>query len=173
MDFDWSTILTTSGSLVRSEDLRRFEDDIGFDLPDDYRNFLLRFNGGRVIVEHHLWAPELDSHLLVNYLSPLTSPSPFVGLVEARDIQLRYRMCMRQGIESGDNMGTGFYYLILAGEKRGAVFFIYKEDRPKLSQAEWENWEVRIPDDMVEVSPDFDSFGELILANSDLRRNEE
>ncbi len=163
MDFDWSYVVRPSGTSVRSEELLRFEEALGFDLPDDYRNFLLTFNGGEVVVEHDIWVPEVPFELGVDHFSPFTAPSPFLGVVEARDLQVRHRLCLRQALSIGDDGGTGEYYLVLAGEKRGAVFFTWLDDRPRLSPSDWETWEVRIPSDMVEISPTFDTLGQSIL----------
>ena len=41
------------GPSLRDDDLRQFESEIGCRLPDDYREFLLRCNGG--FVEADLW----------------------------------------------------------------------------------------------------------------------
>src|SRR5205809_5753121 len=99
MGFDWTCVVTTSGIRVHSEDLHRFEEAIGFDLPDDYRSFLLKFNGGEVIVDHDIRLPGIAFNIGVNYLFPLTAPSPFMGIIEARDIQVRHRLCLRQALE--------------------------------------------------------------------------
>jgi hypothetical protein len=54
------------------------------------------------------------------------------------------------------------YFGVSKGRRR---FFVWLDDRPMLSDEEWETWEVRIPADMIELSPDFDCCGELILAS--------
>lgn len=163
MSFDWSYIVKANKTSIRSEDLQRFEQSLGFEFPEDYRDFLLRFNGGRVIIEHDIWVPGSPFELGVDYFTPLTAPNPFLGIIEARDLQERNRWCLRQALSIGHDGGTGDYYLVLAGEKEGAVFFIWLDDRPKLSPPDWDTWEVRIPPDMIEVSPTFDDLGQLIL----------
>jgi hypothetical protein len=163
MNFDWSRVVNPSGPSVRPEQLEEFEAVLGFDLPKDYRNFLLKFNGGKVVVDHDIEVRELPFELGVHYLLPLTASSPSMGVIETRDIQVRHRLCSRQVLEIADDMGTGCYYLVLAGENRGAVYFIWNEDRPMLSPADWDSWEVRIPSDMVEISSTFDALGQLIL----------
>src|SRR2546422_204645 len=117
MHFDWSRVLKPSGDPARSERLMEFEGRIGFDLPDDYRNFLLKFNGGRVVVEHDIRTPDIPFDLGVDYLFPLSAQSPALGIIQARDMQVSNRLCLRQGLATGHDGGTGDYYLILAGEK--------------------------------------------------------
>jgi len=164
MDFDWSTLVSRNAKSANNEDLQRFEAELGFELPEDYREFLLAFNGGRVFLDHdiNLLQPPYDG-LLVNYFLPLSAPSPFMGIIEVRDLQVRFRLCLRQALQIADDMGTGFYYLILAGEKRGAVYFIWKDGMPMLPQSDWEAWEAVIPSEMVELSPTFDALGQIIL----------
>jgi len=84
---------------------------------------------------------------------------------EARDLQERNRLCLKQALSIGHDGGTGDYYLMLAGKKSGAIFFIWLDDRPILSPIDWEAAEVRIPPDMVQISSTLDDFGQLIEAN--------
>jgi hypothetical protein len=165
MDFDWSCLVSRNLTTVSSEDLQQFEGLLGYTLPDDYRNFLLQFNGGKVNVDHDIPLQGEYSNLYVNYFSPFPAPRPSIGIIEARDVQVRFRLCLRQAIEIADDMGTGFYYLILSGEKRGAVYFIWKDGMPMLSPSDWEASETVIPAEMVEVSPTFDALGQIILAH--------
>jgi hypothetical protein len=162
LEFDWSNIIRRNPQSISAKDLREFETNIGFDLPQDYRDFLLRFNGGQVLIDHEIRVVQSPFALGVNYFLPFTAPSPSMGIVETRDIQERHHLCLRQAIEVADDMGTGCYYLMLAGESRGAVYFVWRDERPILSNSDWENWEVIIPTEMFEVSPSFDTFGKFI-----------
>jgi hypothetical protein len=166
MHFNWSKIVLPSLTSANPADLQKFEAGLEYDLPNDYRDFLLEINGGKVLVEHEIKVPDTPFGLGVDFLLPLTATSPSMGVVEARDIQVRNRLCLRQAIEIGDDMGTGRYYLILAGEKCGAIYFIWNDDRPTLSGIEWEAWDVSIPSDMIEISNSFDALGETIIAHS-------
>ncbi len=166
MSFDWLKILKPIGNPPTPQDIIEFEEIVGLDLPDDYRNFLMAFNGGEIMIEHDIRVPGIPFDLGVWYFWPLSAPSPFLGIREARRMQAEERMCLRQAIAVGGDGGTGHYYLLLTGEKRGAVFFIWLDDRPQLPCDEWETWDVRIPEEMVEVAPDFDSLGELVLTSA-------
>ncbi len=135
-------------------------------MPDDYRNFLLAFNGGRISVDHDIPVEGLFGAAFVHYLYPFSKPSPFLGIKEARKQQECSRLCLRQAIEIGGDLGTGSYFVLLDGSQRGAVYFIYNDDRDSISKAQWEDVRVRIPKDMVLVASDFDSLGEAILANA-------
>ena len=110
MAFDWSSIVARSGSTTRMDEIHRFEQDVGFDLPADYKEFLLNLNGGEVTVEHDISIPGVPFELGVNYLLPLSAKTPFVGIIEARRIQAANRLCSRHVIEIADDGGTGFYY---------------------------------------------------------------
>lgn len=62
-------------------------------------------------------------------------------------------------------MGTGFFYLVLAGPERGAVFYTYKDDREMLSVDAWSAVEVSIPSSMVKVASSFTDLGQSIWDN--------
>jgi hypothetical protein len=159
--FNWTCVLAPDKGTADQRLLERFEDDIGFELPADYRDFLIKYNGGEIKIEHEIFIRETP--LTVHFLWRLTAPRPSFGIIEGRDLQVRNRMCMRQAIGIGDDMGTGTYYMILEGDARGAVFFIWLDNRPMLSAKDWRNRNVCIPSEMMYVSPDFDSFGKMII----------
>ena len=75
MGFDWASVIKPNRSSVNAQDLDGFEDVLGFALPDDYRDFLLRFNGGRVVVEHKFRVPEIPFDLGMEYFSPFKALS--------------------------------------------------------------------------------------------------
>ena len=162
----WERLVHPSGAAVSATEIQEFEAELGFSLPEDYRNFLLTLNGGKVLVDHQLPVEGLFGAAFVHYLYPFSKPSPFLGIKEARKQQECSRLCLRQAIEIGDDMGTGSYFIILDGSQRGGVYFIYNDDRDSISKAQWEDVRVRIPKDMVLVAPDFDGLGEAILANA-------
>jgi hypothetical protein len=162
----WERIVHPSGVTVSSIEVEQFEAELGFPLPEDYRNFILTLNGGKVSIDHDIPVEGLFGAAFVHYLYPFSKPSPFLGIKEARKQQECSRLCLRQAIEIGDDMGTGAYYIILDGPQRGAIYFIFNEARESLSQDQWDAPQVRIPRDMILVAPDFDSLGEAILANA-------
>jgi hypothetical protein len=169
VSFDWHKVIKPVGNPPSLAEVSRFEESIGLDLPDAYRDFLLKFNGGEVITDHDIRLPESPFIFGVWSFWPLTASSPGLGISEGRQMQLEENWCLRQAIAIADDGGTGYYYLILAGEKAGAIYFVWLDERPILSEEDWETWEVRIPEEMIEVSADFDSLGELILSSAKVR----
>jgi hypothetical protein len=164
MPFNWKSIVEPSGSLVVADQLNAFEAELGFVLPDDYRAFLLSVNGGNVLVDHDIYSPELSCDVGVNYLWPLTAKHPFIGIKESRDLQTKNRIALRQATKIGDDMGTGFFFLMLDGPERGAIYFSFKDDLPML-EGDWYSKDVRIPDGMVRICSTFDDLGRLIVEN--------
>lgn len=162
MKFDWSSHLKPSGSLPSLSQLQLFEADLGFFLPDDYREFLLTLNGGKVLVDHDIFVSELYCDVSLNCLWPLTKESPSLGILEARDVQVRQRLALRQAIRIGDDMGTGFFFLILDGKEKGSVYFGFKDDLP-MREGDWYSTEVCIPDCMVKISQTFSDLGRTIV----------
>jgi hypothetical protein len=148
---------------VAYQEIREFETALGFELPEDYRNFLKTINGGEVFIEHNI----IPYGFNVNALYRLSASNPFYGLDEARRIQVQNKLCLRQALIIGDDGGTGEYLLALDGKRKGAVFFIWLDDRPILTTSEWENDEVIIPEEMIEISSSFNYFGELILKGAE------
>jgi hypothetical protein len=165
MSFDWPSIIKPSGYSTTLREVELFEVQLGFTLPDDYKDFLLRTNGGKVIVEHTIEVPELSADVFVHYFYPLSAASPFLGVIEARKYQEESKLCLRQAIQIAGDMGTGFFYLILAGSDRGGVYFIFKDDEPPVSDLDWDSWQFQIPEEMIEVSSNFDELGHRILEN--------
>jgi SMI1 / KNR4 family (SUKH-1) len=162
----WHDLIKPSGRPISLKDIEAFEADIGYTFPDDYRQFLLAYNGGTVVFEHDIPIPDMPGGgVFVKYLWALSVASPSLGVKESRAIQTIYRQCLRQAVIIGDDWGTGYFFLILDGVERGAVYFIYKDGMPQLSEEEWESWEIHIPEDMVKITSDFDSLAELITNN--------
>lgn len=133
-------------------------------MPDDYRAFLLALNGGKVFVDHEIHVPELSCDVFLNCLWPVTDKSPSLGIMEGRDIQVRHRLGLRQSVRIGDDMGTGFFFLILDEKERGAVYFGFKDDLP-MREGDWYSATICIPDCMVRISSTFTEFGKTILLN--------
>jgi hypothetical protein len=64
----WQRVLRPSGAEVFERDVEQFEAELGFSLPEDYRNFMLSFNGGRVLVDHDIQIEGLFGGAFVHYL---------------------------------------------------------------------------------------------------------
>ena len=133
MSFDWAQVIRPCLVKPTAAELDGFEEAIGFALPIDYRDFMLAFNGGTVLVEHDIHVPALSCEVFVSNFLPLTEERPSLGLVEARLMQEELRLCLRQALRIGGDMGTGFFYLLLAGDETGAVYYGFKDDIPEPS----------------------------------------
>lgn len=166
MNRNWARIVNPSGISITETELQNFEAELRFLLPSDYRNFLLKINGGAVTVDHDIPASGSYDGVYIHYLYPLTAGSPFLGVKEARKSQEISRLCLRQAVEIGDDMGSGVYYLILDGRERGAIYFIFGDERESLSAEDWERDEVRMPTGMIKVSQDFDSLADAIIEHA-------
>lgn len=138
--------------------------DLGFSLPDDYKTFLLSANGGKIVLEHDIYVPKLSCVVFVNCLYPLSVGSPSLGIKERRDVQVRHRQGLRQGLVIGDDMGTGCFFLILDGMERGAIYFSFKDDLP-MREADWYADKISIPDCMARISQTFSALGKAIASN--------
>jgi SMI1 / KNR4 family (SUKH-1) len=161
---DWPSIVKPTGLPIDTQQVQSFESELGYKLPEDFRDFLLNFNGGVVVVDHDIYSPALSCDLGVNSFLPLTEASPFLGIREARDIQVKNKFGPREALMIANDGGTGFFYMILDGEERGAVYFSWKDDVPD-REGEWFYNSVVIPDSMVKVSSSFSELGQQILDN--------
>lgn len=164
MSFDWKTITHPSGLHASEEAVRQFEQELGFDLPTDYVIFLLSINGGRITCQHDIPVYDLSMTVYLQYLYPLSSMAPFVGVREGRRTQVAARVCRRQMVEIGGDAGTGFFFLMLAGRTKGSIYYILKDNLAPVSEGVWFAPKVTIPDGMVTISKSFDKLGEVIWA---------
>lgn len=164
MAFDWNQLIKPSGYSATREEIVQFESELGFGLPDDYRGFLLEYNGGEVTCDHELVPSGLEagSDFAVSMLDQLSEADPGIGVRERRELQTHSRLCLRQAICIGDDMGTGFFYLILDSPEKGAVYFTYKDDRELLSERKWNAEEIIIPSTMVKIASSFTELGQSI-----------
>lgn len=164
MNFEWSQVVQPNSERVSIETIDRFEKSVGFAFPDDYRQFMLEFNGGKVTVEHDIHVPDFSCDVYVTDFLPLTKECPSLGIREAREIQEGSRLCLRQMIRIADDFGTGFFYLLLSGEQAGAVYFAFKDELPIL-EGDWYSDQIVIPESVVKVSSSFNALGQAILEN--------
>ncbi len=112
------------GHTVTEDDVRRFEQHIGHELPDDYRRFLLEVNGGRTAGTHCRFAVRRDARhfeTILNALFSLDDPNT------SRDLatwQLYGEGHLPVGLEIGADDGASPIVLVLAGPHRGEVWFL-------------------------------------------------
>jgi hypothetical protein len=161
MYLEWSLILKPTGIPIRAEEIVAFEADLGVPLANDYRAFLLSFNGGKVVADHVIHLPTFPWPIAIHNLWALSVPTPSLGIVEARKLQLMHRLCVREALTIGDDGGTGCFYLVVAGPQKGAVFFVFKEDQIDCVE-DWLNPADEIPRAMAKVSDTFDGLAKMI-----------
>ena len=166
MYFNWRKVVTPSGIPVSLNAIRGFEDEMGFRLPSDYVAFLVNINGGKVSLDHDIRLPQLMCSVYVEYLYPVSASAPFVGILEARRTQAAMRLCLSESIEIGGDGGTGFFFLLLDGPKRGTVHYIFKDDLACLGDSVWTGHATDTPAEMTPVSSCFDALGETIVRDA-------
>jgi hypothetical protein len=81
------------GSPPGAWQLADFEQFVGFDLPQEYRDFLLSLNGGGITIEHDILLRTTPFELGVENLWPFSASSPGLGLREAKLMQLQEKWC--------------------------------------------------------------------------------
>jgi len=158
----WAGVLRPSGRECPIGLLQSFERDLGTSFPDDYRDFLITHNGGRVIVDHRIPLPEAGFDIQLCHLSPICVPSPGSGIIESRAHQVTDRSGVSRAIEIGDDGGTGFFMLSFRGIDRGSVYFAWKEDY-WASASFGLGDDIPLPEEFVLVSPSFAALAQLIL----------
>jgi hypothetical protein len=114
------------GPQVTDAQIRAFEQAFGHPLPDDYRQFLLDVNGGRLDRANR----EFDQGV-VNRLFSLEDTDD-----DSRDLATRANR-ERKSLPSPDLLfighddGSNSLLLALAGEHRGEVWFMVDDERPE------------------------------------------
>ena len=100
-------------------ELDAFERETGLELVPEYREFLLRHNGGRPD-DNSIDLPDLDDSTVVN---------DFFGLLPGDDYDIRGELEMYDGrippgaLPIAEDPGGNLFLLSLAGDTKGAVFF--------------------------------------------------
>jgi hypothetical protein len=123
MDRNWIP-LTETGPRVTDEDVRHFERSIGYELPSDYRAFLLEVNGGHAPRSHRVIRLRKDTTVLNSFYSLATPNDP--GDLASAQLYPPYPLnnFPKDGIAIAYD-GTGSrIVLILAGRHRGEVWFL-------------------------------------------------
>ena len=138
-------------------DVEAFEAEIGTALPDDYRQFLLRCNGGR-LDWFRFDGPTPDGRKWSAVISEVG------GLREESDLSLRAAHRCYQGSElqiprsllwiMGDPGGNGIC-LGLTGSYRGRVYFWIHDEQP--APEEWDG-EVETAGNVVLLADSFSDF---------------
>jgi hypothetical protein len=116
--------MSETGPRVTAADVERFERELGHELPEDYRQFLVDVNGGQPAIERAVFRLRKDRTILNNLLS-LNDPD------EGNDLATNQRLSghprndlPRDAMTIGYDAGGSRIVLILAGPHRGEVWFL-------------------------------------------------
>jgi len=118
------------GPSITVDHIRRFEQVIGAELPDDYRAFLLDLNGGRSARSHRTFvirrAGKHRDETTLDTLHSLDDPD------EDRDLAAHQLLRREDYPENGLRIGHDAFgaplVLILTGARRGEVWYFDVED---------------------------------------------
>ena len=111
------------GPRVNEDDVRRFERELGYDLPTDYRAFLLEVNGGYAPSSHCVFRLQRDETIL-NSLFSLNAADDRDDLATAQKHYSPDAMLPQGVLEIGYDDGGGRIVLPLSGPHRGEVWYV-------------------------------------------------
>jgi hypothetical protein len=163
MSITWNQLIKTHHPPLEEVHLKSFEEALGCRLPDDYREFMVALNGGRVQVEQSIRLPETGEEVgFVNFFN-LTEESGRGSVHrEWEHTQQHPEWGMPWALRIADDGGTGFFLLAFRGELKGSVFFAWKEDYwSTICGTEFLNGD-RHPDEHQFVCRPFDALRSLI-----------
>jgi cell wall assembly regulator SMI1 len=116
--------MTETGPRVTADDVRRYERELGHQLPEDYRQFLLDVNGGQPSLERSVFHLRKDRSILNNLLS-LNDPDKGNALATAQRLSGDSRNDLpKEALTIGYDAGGSRILLILGGPHRGEVWFL-------------------------------------------------
>jgi len=133
---------------ARPAEVDEFERSHGVTLPPEYRDFLLKSNGGRP-ADNLVNVPDFDE-AAVNH---------FFGLQRGDMYDLRSEGARIEGrippgtIAIGDDPGGNLFLLSVDGDSNGAVFFWDHEDEPVDQPTDWSDFE-----NVYRIADGFDQF---------------
>ncbi|MGR8930379.1 MAG: SMI1/KNR4 family protein [Gammaproteobacteria bacterium] len=116
--------LEKSGRLINESDLQAFETQIGKTLPEDYRDFLLKYNGGYPVPNY--WCFKAIWQDIFAHFNEQLEVISFYSLDQEHDDYIRNRMegivdrIPENALPIGDSSSPVFL-LMLDGPKRGQV----------------------------------------------------
>lgn len=129
------------GPAITEADVRRFEQDLGHELPADYRRFLLEVNGGRTAMTHCTFTMQRANrciHTSLNTLHSLNDPDESFDL--AAHQRFRREEYPKNALRIGYDDGGSTLVLILSEPHRGELWMLDQVDpRPTGSnpRVEW------------------------------------
>jgi hypothetical protein len=100
--------------------VRKLEKDFRIKLPEDYRNFLIRDNGGGVD-DAYIYVKELDEYMLMGLLYGTGVEGGFADIVKINDEY--YDDIPKNSLLIGEDEGGGFILLVADGENDGIWYY--------------------------------------------------
>lgn len=155
--------VNSSGEKIDVFDLKRLEESLGLVLPEDYKEFLLGFNGG-VPVESYV---DFEANSLK---VPGEEVKRFygVGVKPTNDIEHKCRTIggyIPEGfIYIANTHGGNFFLISLRNENYGHVFY---KDHEIEDVEDYDPMSGRLPDSIIEVAPSFGDFLEMLYESED------
>ena len=124
----WQDVIRKVNPDLDQNVLESLESEIGASLPEEYREFLIVFNGGGILYdsEFPISAPPYSAYLYS--LWPLSEASPGLGIKESRFVDIGESFFNPSVVRIGDDGGTGFWFIGVLGLIRGKLFYASKED---------------------------------------------
>ncbi len=102
------------------EAVLKLEKDLRVKLPDDYRNFLIRDNGGGVS-DGHLYVKELDEYMPMGYFFGTGIEKGFADIAAINE---EYNDDLpKKSLLIGTDAGSGFILLVNDGENDGIWYY--------------------------------------------------
>lgn len=137
---------------VNPADIVEFEEENEISLPDDYKNFLLRSNGGRPVFNE---LPEVGTD--VQWLFGMVEEPDWASLFHALEVYEGRipAWYMPVGTDSGGNL----FIMSLYAENKGVIALWYHEDEAEENGAEYF-------DNLAHVADSFGEFLDLLTAKN-------
>lgn len=122
--------ITKTGPTLNETDLADFEKKIGYNLPPDYRQFLLQYNGGKPVPDF-FQVPEWQyKESFVNQLKGLIKEKDEKKVDLARLNDLLDGRLPKGFVAIGSDPGGNHILLSLTNETKGNVYFFDHENEP-------------------------------------------
>lgn len=131
-------VITNKGSRLNEDDLKTFEKEIGSNFPDDYRGFLLKYNGGEPKPYFFKVPGWQYQQSLVNQLKGIVPNSKSVDLVE--DNSLMEGRLPKGFVSIGDDPGGNKILISVIGATRGKIYFFDHDNEPDVSTDKLEDY---------------------------------
>ena len=159
---NWLDVLLPEIVPCDQKAVKIFEDRLKRRLPEEYRDFVITFNGGNIIADHILEVRINGerTECAVGRIFPLNDS----GAIGAQERWLMNDTGSALALPIANDGGTGFYFLMLDDKHWGNIYFAYKDEFFSTPSYEWDIKSNKMPECMAFVAKNFGKFGELIEA---------